>query len=246
MKIHFLGTLGWYDTRLGNTLCVLVDTQDAYIVFDCGGGFYKLDRFIKEDKPIIVLLSHFHLDHIIGLHALAKFSFKQGMKILGPPGIQRLFGLIVNQPYTMAVNKLPTKIKVQEFSNDLKLPVKIVHRKLRHASLCFGYRLAAEGKVVAFCTDTGTCKNLEILAAGADLLIAESSLPAGKIDNSWPHLNPQQAAKTAQKAKAKKLILAHFDASMYLGVGDIGAAQTAARRIFKNTQAARDGLTLKL
>lgn len=246
MKIHFLGTLGWYDTRLGNTLSVLVDTQDAYIVFDCGSGFYKLDRFIKEDKPIIVLLSHFHLDHIIGLHALAKFNFKQKVRIFGPPGVKRLFGLVIRQPYTMAVDKLKMQVTVQDFSDNLKLPVDIVCQRLRHVGVCFGYRLSAEGKVIAFCTDTGICKNLEILAAGADLLIAESSLPAGKIDNSWPHLNPQQAAKIAQKAKAKKLILAHFDASIYLNGGDIIAAQTAARRIFKNTQASRDGLTLKL
>ena len=37
MKIHFLGTNGWFDTRLGNTLSVLLDTAKAYIVFDAGG-----------------------------------------------------------------------------------------------------------------------------------------------------------------------------------------------------------------
>ena len=38
---------------MGNTLSILLDTDRAYIVFDAGGGFYKLDRYIKEDKPII-------------------------------------------------------------------------------------------------------------------------------------------------------------------------------------------------
>lgn len=246
MKIHFLGTMGWYDTQLGNTLCVLADTPEAYVVFDAGGGFHKLDHYIKEDKPIIVLLSHFHLDHVIGLHALGKFNFKQGMKVFGPPGIKRLFNLIVNQPYSMAVNRLNIRVTVQDFSHNLKLPVSVIHRKLRHVSPCFGYRLSAEGKQVAFGTDTGICKNLDILADEADLLIAESSLPAGKIDNSWPHLNPQQAAQVAKKAKVKNLILAHFDAGLYLERKDIKAAEVAARKIFRDTVAARDGFCVQL
>jgi len=246
MKIRFLGTMGWYDTKLGNTLCVLADTAQAYVIFDCGGGFYKLDGYIKENKPVIVLLSHFHLDHIIGLHALAKFNFKQGIRILGPGGIKKLFSVIINQPYSMAISKLKTKITVQEFSNGLKLPVGITYKKLRHVGACYGYRLSAEGKSVVFCTDTGLCKNLGLLAKGADLLITESSLPVGKIDNSWPHLNPQQAALIAKQGKVKKLCLAHFDSGVYLSENDIRQAGLAARKIFPDTVAARDGYSLQL
>jgi ribonuclease BN (tRNA processing enzyme) len=246
MKVHFLGTLGWYDTRLGNTLCILADTESAYVVFDAGGGLYKLGGYIKENKPVIILLSHFHLDHIIGLHSLAKFNFKQGIKIFGPPGIKQLFNTIINQPYTMPVGKLPTRVTVSEFTNNLNLPVRISYKKLRHVSTCYGYRLSAEGKTVSFCTDTGACRNLGLLARGADFLIAESSLPAGKIDNSWPHLNPEQAALIAKNAKVKRLILAHFDAGVYLKRQDIKQAEIAARKIFKNTVAARDGFCLQL
>lgn len=242
MKLHFLGTNGWYDTDLGNTLSILLDTAQAYVVFDAGGGFYKLDRYIKENKPIIVLLSHFHLDHIIGLHALAKFNFAQGIKVFGPVGVKKLFSNIINTPYSMPVNKLKTKLTVNEFANDLKLPVDIQYKKLRHVGACYGYRVFAENKVVVFCTDTGPCRNLNLLAKGADVLITESSLPLGKIDNHWPHLNPQQSALIAKQAKVKKLFLAHFDAGVYLTNKDRSLAQSAARKMFKNTFAAKDDL----
>jgi len=75
MKVYFLGTNGWCDTDLGNTLCVLVETKQAYIVFDAGNGLFKLDKYIKDNRPIYLFLSHFHLDHIIGLHSLNKFYF---------------------------------------------------------------------------------------------------------------------------------------------------------------------------
>ena len=242
MKLHFLGTNGWFDTKSGNTLSVLLDTAKAYIVFDAGGGFYKLDRYVKENKPIIVLLSHFHLDHIIGLHVLAKFNFIQGIQVFGPKGIRKLFGTIINAPYSMPVNKLKTKLVVGEFSNNLKLPLNIEFRKLRHVGDCYGYRVSAENKTIVFCTDTGLCRNLKLLAKEADILITESSLPLGKVDNHWPHLNPQQAALIAKQAKVNKLFLAHFDAGVYLTNKDRSMAQSAARKIFKNTFAAKDDL----
>jgi len=246
MKLYFLGTNGWFDTRLGNTLSVLLDTDKAYVVFDAGSGFYKLDRYIKENKPIIVLLSHFHLDHVIGLHALAKFKFTQGIHVFGPKGIKRLFNVIINTPYSMPINKLKTKLTVNEFSNNLNLPVDIKYRELRHVGVCYGYRVFAENKEIVFCTDTGACRNLDLLAKGADVLITESSLPPGKIDNHWPHLNPQQAAGIAKQAKVKRLFLAHFDAGIYLTNKDRILAQSAARKVFKNTLAAKDGLSVRI
>lgn len=246
MKIRFLGTNGWFDTKIGNTLSILLDTTKAYIVFDAGGGFYKLDKYIKKNKPIILLLSHFHLDHIIGLHVLNKFNFIQGINVLGPEGVRKVFNVIINAPYSMPVKRLKTKITVKEFSNNLKFPVDIKYRKLLHSSVCYGYRVLAEGKLVVFCTDTGVCRNLSLLAKGADILITESSLAPGQVDNNWSHLNPQQAAWVAKNVKAKRLVLAHFDAGVYLANKDRILAQSAARKIFKNTVAARDNLSLEV
>lgn len=246
MKAHFLGTNGWYDTKLGNTLSVLLETAKAYIVFDAGGGFYKLDKYIKKNKPILLLLSHFHLDHIIGLHALNKFNFVQGINVFGPKGIKKVFDVIINTPYSMPIKRLKTKITVKEFTNDLRLPVDIKYRQLLHSGVCYGYRVFADGKTVSFCTDTGPCKDLDLLARGADLLIAESSLAPGEVGKNWPHLNPEQAASLAKNSKVKRLVLAHFDAGVYLANKDRMLAQKIARTIFGNTLAAKDGLSIMI
>ena len=126
------------------------------------------------------------------------------------------------------------------------MPRGIEYRRLRHASFCYGYRLASEGKIIAFCTDTGTCKNLSLLAAKADLFIAESAYKIGQVNNKWPHLNPEQAARVAKAAGCKKLALLHFDAFFYPEKRDRQNAQKAAQRIFKNTLAADDGLVVDL
>jgi len=240
MKVCFLGTNGWYDTKLGNTLCVLVESSKAYIIFDAGNGLYKLNKYIKDKRPIYLFLSHFHLDHIIGLHTLNKFNFPQGINVFGPKGIKEMFKLIINTPYSMPVSKLKTRVRIKEIDKNLKLPFEISFKELFHSTKCYGYRLTVDGKTIAFCTDTGPCKNIVELSKGVDLLIAESSLSSGKVDTGWPHLNPQQAAKIARDGKVKKLVLVHFDPKNYLQTIDIKFAEKASRKIFKNSIAAKE------
>jgi ribonuclease BN (tRNA processing enzyme) len=79
-----------------------------------------------------------------------------------------------------------------------------------------------------------------------DVLIAESSLPPSIVDRGWPHLNPEQAARAAKISEVKKLVLVHFDAVDYSKESDIKLAEESARKIFKNTTAARDGYSLEI
>ena len=49
----------------GSTPCVEILTKKVQIIFDCGSGFSKVK--INDTKPTIILLSHFHHDHLQGL-----------------------------------------------------------------------------------------------------------------------------------------------------------------------------------
>ena len=84
------------------------------------------------------------------------------------------------------------------------------------------------------------------LARNADLLITECALKPGENSQIWPHLNPETAALIAQEAKAKQLILTHFDASRYLTMQDREAARSAARLIFPETEISVDGGQINL
>jgi len=50
VKVVFLGTNGWFDTRTGNTICTLVETPREYIILDAGNGIHKADQYIKKKK----------------------------------------------------------------------------------------------------------------------------------------------------------------------------------------------------
>jgi ribonuclease BN (tRNA processing enzyme) len=221
MKVTFLGTNGWYDSKTGSTTCILIDTAECHIVLDAGNGFYKLDELIKDELPIYVFLSHPHLDHISGFHTLNKFKFKQGMKIFGQPGTKELLDRIIAPPFTVPFNLLPCKVEVEDVAEGRhETPFRFECRFLVHSTPCFGYRFEVDGKILAFCTDTGVCENAIKLGQDADLMITECSFKPGEYSFIWPHLAPEDAVSMAKSAHAKRLALVHFDAANYRTIAE--------------------------
>lgn len=247
MKITFLGTNGWYDTKTGNTLSILVATEKYNIVLDAGNGFAKLDRVLFDSNPVFLFLSHFHLDHLIGLHTLLKFSFEETLTIAGPGGTREVLSTLLRQPFTAPLEQLSYRVAVLELpANQDSIPFKVNALNLVHPPLSMGYRFELEGKRIAYCPDTGYCENAVILATGADLLIAECAFLPGECRPEWPHLNPELAARLAKEAGAKRLALIHFDASRYTTMALREKAVREAQKTFPNTMAGRDDQVIEL
>ncbi|HUH65768.1 MAG TPA: MBL fold metallo-hydrolase [Syntrophales bacterium] len=240
-----MGTNGWYDTETGNTISILIKATNYEIILDAGNGVYKLDRHIPREsaKPVYLFLSHFHLDHVVGLHILAKFNFHHGLCICGPAGSRDILRLLVNDPFTAAIPRLPFPVKIYELpAEEKQLPFTVEARELIHQSLTLGYRFEIDGKIVSYCPDTGFCENAVRLARSADILIAECAYKSGQSCESWPHLNPETAARIACDAGAKSLALVHFDADIYKSLAERKESEAAARKLFKNTFATTDDM----
>jgi ribonuclease BN (tRNA processing enzyme) len=247
MEVVFLGTNGWYDTKTGNTTCVLVESRDHLIILDAGNGIHKVDQYDKGQKPVSLFLSHFHLDHIAGLHILNKFNFKCGLQIFGPVGTTTILNDIVNEPFTVPLSRLPFKVEIKELPEGThNIPFLVECKYLLHSSKCLGYRFQLDGKIITYCPDTGICENAITLARNADLLIAECSFKKGQRDREWPHLNPEDAVAIAKGARAKKLALVHFDADVYRSLEERIQMQKEARMIFKNLLVSFDDMQLKV
>ncbi|MBI4690940.1 MAG: MBL fold metallo-hydrolase [Nitrospirae bacterium] len=247
MKIVFLGTNGWYDTSTGDTICILIKTGKYNIILDAGNGLYKVDRYINPENPTYLFLSHFHLDHIIGLHILGKFNFTHRLYICGQTGTKNILNTIINLPYSMPLNRVGYEIEVYDLpveKNDI--PFKVEFLPLIHSSLTLGYRFELENKIIAYCPDTGYCENAVKLASDADLLITECAFKPGQISESWPHLNPEIAARIAVESQAKRLSLVHFDASLYQSLEERKNAENVAKNIFSNSTAAIDDMEIEL
>jgi ribonuclease BN (tRNA processing enzyme) len=247
MKVIFLGTNGWYDTETGNTICTLVQTERYDILLDAGNGLHRVEHYLDGGKPVFLFLSHFHIDHIEGLHILAKFRFREGLTICASTGGREILGTFINAPFTLPLAELPYPARILEMPEEaasLPFPVEVL--PLRHASITLGFRIAVDGRIVSYCPDTGYCENAVTLARSADLLITECAYKEGQSCEAWPHLNPETAARIAAEAGAKRLALTHFDAGVYQSLPERKESEAVAAGIFPATTAGMDELEMMI
>ncbi len=255
MKIVFLGTNGWYTNKNGNTPCILIDSTEGYIILDAGNGIYKIDEHIKEEKPISLFISHFHLDHVSGLHTLGKFNFAQGIDVYVGQGRKKDFETLVNPPYTQGfipkpenIINLKTPIRLHELTDGYQnIPFSVRDIELFHAYRDHGYRFVLEGKTISYSGDCGISEASYKLAEKSTVLIHECSYAKDKPDGKiWGHVTPEQVAKIAKDCGVEKLILTHFDPTEYPTLESRLDAERRARKIFPETIAASDDFILSV
>jgi ribonuclease Z len=100
------------------------------------------------------------------------------------------------------------------------------------------------GTIIAYSGDTMICPNLHILAHNADYFICESTYAIEEESMAIEklHMSSKMAASVAKDAQVKHLILTHFS-SRYK---DVCLLEKEAQKIFPNTFAAKDLLTIKI
>ncbi|NTU53573.1 MAG: ribonuclease Z [Chlorobiaceae bacterium] len=248
MKVVFLGTNGWYDTPMGNTVCLLIETEHLIILLDAGSGLYKADRYLSAEKQVHIFLSHLHLDHIIGLHQLNRFYLPQGLTIHCLKGDRQHLLDVIAPPYSMSFSALPYPVEIQEHDGEnIELQgVTVTTAPMLHSVPAIGFRLILEGRSIVYCPDTGYCQSAVDLARNADVLIAECAFRIGEVSHLWPHLNPESAARIALEAAVGQLVLVHFDALRYPDIESRRQAEVFARNLFSRSSIALDGLVLEV
>jgi ribonuclease Z len=104
--------------------------------------------------------------------------------------------------------------------------------------------LPRKGRKIVYSGDTRPFKGFVKLAAGADLVIHESTFDDALAEKAEldGHSTPSQAALQAKRAKAKKLVLTHISARY----PDAGLLLEQAQKVFADTVVAEDFLVLEL
>jgi ribonuclease Z len=99
-----------------------------------------------------------------------------------------------------------------------------------------------QGRKIGYSGDTRPTRKLARFFSGCDLLIFDSTFRGSDADKAVErkHSTCVEAAELARDAGVRKLVLTHFSAR-YTRVASL---VKEARRVFPNTQAAADGLTI--
>ncbi len=114
LSVAFLGTGGPVPTALRGTASVLVTRGGDRLMFDCGEG---TQRQLRLSTGLVQLdqlyLTHFHLDHCLGLPGLLKTydlnDRSEPLALFGPVGLNRLL-----KNFSPLIGRLGYELEVRE------------------------------------------------------------------------------------------------------------------------------------
>lgn len=216
------------------------------VLIDCGPG--TLGRLAEASTSIrdlrTLLISHFHLDHVSDLAALLSSRFRQAQgapleaEIIGPPGMGGYLSWIGARMDSW-FEALKITVREPDGGSFEAAGMRIRAARTGHTPESLCYRLEDDlGRVLFYSGDTDYNEALLPLAAGADIALIECSMPdESKIDG---HLTPRLAARFAERAAVRNLVLTHF----YREVTEVDILARAAEVFGGPILLAEDGMSI--
>lgn len=251
----------------GNTPCVEVRCGDDRFIFDLGTGA----RVLGEENagaPMTghIFCTHYHYDHLQGLPFFTPiFDPRNRFTIMGPTRAGRTVRDVIvgqmQQPYFPVTAEMVFRAQLdyRPFAEGDRYPIGealVTAIEVNHPGGNLSYRVDYRGRSVVFATDhehgTDRDAQLERFAHGADVLIYDAMYSedeyrgktGGPPKIGWGHSTWQHAAKIANGAGVKKLLLYHHDPTR--SDKALEAMLKQAKKLRPATEAAREGETIQL
>ncbi len=222
-------------TRAGPA--TLVRAAGRALLVDCGRGVLMRLAAAGVMPPALdhVLLTHLHSDHVTDFNDVVTMRWAMSpvpnpVPLVGPPGTgefarRTLKMLTADTAWRIAhhadlhwepacdVLEVLDGIAVEQDG----LRVSAAPTDHRPVAPTVGYRIEAEGKVVAIAGDTVPCEGLDRLCAGADVYVQTvvrtdliRAIPAPRLQDVLDyHSSCEQAGQTAARAGVRMLVLTH-------------------------------------
>jgi ribonuclease Z len=246
VKLTLLGTGGPIPDATRHGSAAVLEIGSARLLFDAGRGvvLQLLRAGVPVEQVGPLFISHHHYDHIGDLADVMLTGWLQGrtrpLRIAGPPGTRSIVTALVEHVYDRdigfrsqgAVGRAWAPVESHDVTHGLVhdggawkvFAETVVHGHglgypddFRRRWVCLGYRVEAEGKVVAFSGDAVQCDGLDHLARDADVLVQCCYM--ARTELTTPYF-AQLARETiacadtvgviARRARVKKLVLTHF------------------------------------
>ncbi|MDE7262411.1 MAG: MBL fold metallo-hydrolase [Oscillospiraceae bacterium] len=213
----------------GNTACISVDCGEDLVVFDAGTGLVNLGRSLTGKRPVHLLFSHVHLDHLLGLFVFPPFHDPNaeihlyGESRNGVPFRQQLEALVGPPYWPVGFADFPARITFHEIGPDQQfaLPGGRTVRTMRgnHPNLGLIYRLEDGQRSVVYTLDceltaelrprlTAFCRNADVLVWDANFTSADLARHPG-----WGHSSWEQGVELRRDAGAGLVIMTHYNQS---------------------------------
>ena len=241
----------------GNTSCFSL-CGGSPLVFDAGSGLARLGEHLGNARRADILLSHVHLDHIIGLLGFPPL-YRPDMEVhlygeAGPDGSfrQRLTGLFRRPYWPLGLTDLPAGVHFHElrpgdrFLLDSGLEISTLRGNHPGGSLL--YRVDGEGWSVTYgldCElDDALFPRLADFARGSSLLIWDANYAPGQKRPGWGHSTWEEGIALRRAAGAERVLMTHYDRTY--NDAFLREQENLACRADGACQFAREGMVLTL
>jgi len=156
LSVAFLGTGGPVPTALRGTASVLVTRGGEKLMFDCGEG---TQRQLRKSTGLLqideLFLTHFHLDHCLGLPGLLKTydlnDRDEPLQIFGPVGLHKLM-----RDFAPLIGRLGYHVEAEELEPGDVVPhvdYEIEAFPVEHRTRALGYALLEDDRPGRFDPD---------------------------------------------------------------------------------------------
>ena len=244
MKLVFLGTAGYHPNESRHTTCLAI--PEAGIVLDAGTGMFRLPQYLQTSS-IDILLSHAHLDHVVGLTFLLDILYQHPLSEVRVHGDARKLAAIRQHLFAPELFPVaPPYVEVPLEKMRKVGPAQVTHFPLQHPGGCTGYRIDFANRSLAYITDTTATIDAAYVKAikGVDLLVHECNFPDGMEEHAerTGHSCLTPVVDVAKKANVGDLVLMHFNPLMQGFPTDLQRVQES----FGPIVLAEDGMEIEL
>lgn len=248
MELTVLGASGTWPNENTATSGYLVQHDGFNLWMDAGTGtLANLQKHLPLPNIDAIVISHAHPDHFVDLYpAFYAWHYgelgKPGLPVFVPLEFSDLLAGLVSVDSQVAMRTAFTFSEVPPGDAFEIGPFRVKTEPMAHLGLpALGFRVEADGLVLAYTGDTGPTHHVEDLARDAGLFLAEATWQDR--DDLLPfHLSARQAAIHAREAGAHNLVLTHIWPSLDHDLSISQAAEEFEEPIFS----AREGLHLEV
>jgi ribonuclease BN (tRNA processing enzyme) len=247
MDALLLGSGGWIPTSRRETCCAYLRDAEHVLLIDAGTGVQRLvenPHLLAGAERLDIVLTHFHLDHVVGLSYLPALPLRPAIwgpgELAADTSTKELLGRLIGRPLFAATPR-DIAAAVHEIPSDpFEIgPFAISTRVQRlHSDPTIAVRI---GDALTYCTDTAADPGNADFAAGSRLLLHEAWYAQASTDDKT-HTAAGQAGGIARSAGVDDLVLIHVSP---LQRSDDELAR-AARAEFQNASVGQDLEQLRL
>ena len=206
----------------GDTSCYQVQCGEDALYLDAGTGL--MNAAPQEGRPVHILLSHAHADHILGLPMFGAF-FRPGQEIVlyGRAGaglsLEEQLNRLVSPPlWPCTLWQYPAKTRAQEAEFPLRIgPFTVWAMESCHPGGSLILKVAAEGRSIVYATDFEHTpdkeKELIAFSRGVDLLLYDAQYTQAMFEKKkgFGHSTGEAGLRVARESGVKLLRFIHHD-----------------------------------